>query len=68
MNEEKDGDKMSLSKIADDHITSVIMSLHWLPVQYRLQCKLLLSTFKALPCQAPMYLRELVSFYQLKYV
>ena len=46
-----------------DHITPV-MSLHWLPMQYRIQCKLLLYTFKALHGQAPIYLKEPVSFYQ----
>jgi len=40
------------------------MSLHWLPVQYRIQYKLLMYTFKALHSQALIYLAELVSFYQ----
>ena len=40
------------------------MSLHWLPVQYRIQYKLLMYNFKALHSQAPIYLAELVSFYQ----
>ena len=47
-----------------DHITPVLMSLHWLPVQFRIQYKLLLYTSKALHGQGPIYLKELVSFYQ----
>ena len=30
-----------------NHITPVLVSLHWIPVQYRIQYKLLLHNFKA---------------------
>ncbi len=43
-----------------DHITSVLASLHWLPVKYRTGFKILLLTYKALNDQAPSYLKELV--------
>jgi hypothetical protein len=36
-----------------DHITSVLINLHWLPVEYRVKFKLLLLTFKALNELAP---------------
>ena len=31
-----------------DHITPVLRKLHWLPVKYRINFKILLLTFKAL--------------------
>ena len=47
-----------------NHITPVLVSLHWIPVQYRIQYKLLLYTFKALNGLAPIYLEELINIYQ----
>jgi hypothetical protein len=46
-----------------DHITPVLKSLHWLPVVYRIQYKLLLLTFKALHGLAPSYIAELIVRY-----
>ena len=43
-----------------EHITPVLNSLHWLPVIYRSQYKILMYTFKALQGTAPQYLEELV--------
>ena len=45
-----------------DHIESYICDLHWLPVEYRIQYKILLLTYKALHPDrlAPLYLRELL--------
>ncbi len=43
-----------------DHITPVLASLHWLPVKYRIELKILLLTYKALNDQAPSYLKELI--------
>lgn len=47
-----------------DSITPVLMSLHWLPVQYRCEYKLLLYVFKALHGNAPVYLQELIKLYR----
>lgn len=47
-----------------EHITPVLMSLHWLPIQYRCQYKILLYVFKALHGKAPVYLQDLVSIYK----
>jgi hypothetical protein len=47
-----------------EHITPVLVSLHWLPVQYQIKYKILLYTFKALNNLAPVYLQELVNAYQ----
>jgi len=43
-----------------DHITPVLADLHWLPVQYRIQYKLAVLTFKVLTTQQPSYLHELI--------
>ena len=44
-----------------DHITPILMQLHWLPVHHRIVYKLLLITYKALNGQAPQYLRNLIT-------
>ena len=38
--------------------------LHWLPVQFRIQFKLIIITFKVIKGQGPMYLQELVRLQQ----
>lgn len=43
-----------------DHITPALMSLHWLPIQARVDFKVLLYVFKALSGTAPSYLTELM--------
>ena len=43
-----------------DHITPVLKELHWLPVRYRIDYKILLLTYKALNDEGPEYLRELL--------
>ncbi|KAI5629204.1 hypothetical protein C0J50_8103, partial [Silurus asotus] len=46
-----------------DHITPILSSLHWLPVKFRIDYKLLLLTYKALNGLAPMYLSSLLTCY-----
>uniref|UniRef100_A0A670IW23 Reverse transcriptase domain-containing protein n=1 Tax=Podarcis muralis TaxID=64176 RepID=A0A670IW23_PODMU len=41
-----------------DHITPVLKDLHWLPVRFRAQFKVLVLTFKALNGLGPVYLKE----------
>uniref|UniRef100_A0A670J261 Reverse transcriptase domain-containing protein n=1 Tax=Podarcis muralis TaxID=64176 RepID=A0A670J261_PODMU len=41
-----------------DHITPVLRDLHWLPVRFRAQFKVLVLTFKALNGLGPVYLKE----------
>ncbi|XP_038152993.1 uncharacterized protein LOC119791138, partial [Cyprinodon tularosa] len=43
-----------------DHITHILVSLHWLPVKSRIEFKILLLTYKALNGQAPSYIRDLI--------
>ena len=47
-----------------DHITPVLASLHWLPVNFRIQFKVLLIVFKALNGQAPSYISDLIHPHQ----
>ena len=43
-----------------DSVRDALSSLHWLPVKYRIQFKLLLLTWKSLNGEAPTYLRDLL--------
>ena len=47
-----------------DHITPVLINLHWLPIEHRVIFKLLLFTYKALHGLAPDYLANLLTFYK----
>ena len=44
-----------------DHISPVLHRLHWLPIRYRIQFKLLLLTWKSLHDMAPSYIKELLN-------
>ncbi|XP_072019637.1 uncharacterized protein [Amphiura filiformis] len=47
-----------------DHITPILRDqLHWLPIEERIQFKILLLTYKAFHGIAPPYLSELISLY-----
>ena len=46
-----------------DHITPILYSLHWLPVNFRIHFKILVLTFRALHDQAPSYISELLRPY-----
>ncbi len=43
-----------------DHISGVMCDLHWLPVKYRVQFKILLLTFKCQYGLAPGYLKDMI--------
>ena len=43
-----------------EHITPVLKSLHWLPVQQRITFKTLVLVYKAVNNLAPVYLQELI--------
>ena len=43
------------------HTTPVLCSLHWLPVKFRIDFKILLFTFKAIYGHAPGYLIDLIA-------
>ena len=42
------------------HITPILINLHWLPVRYRINFKILLLTFKAVYGMAPSYIIDLI--------
>ena len=46
--------------IGSDSVTPLLKLLHWLPVQQRIEYKLLLLTFKCLAGLAPVYLTDLM--------
>ena len=44
-----------------DHITPVLIGLHWLPVRYRVIFKILLLVYKALHANVPPYISDLLT-------
>ena len=48
------------------HITPVLCSLHWLPVKFRVDLKILLLTFKAIYGHAPDYLIDLITIKEFR--
>jgi len=47
-----------------EHITPVLITLHWLPVSFRIDFKVLLLTYKALNGTAPTYISDFLTSYQ----
>jgi hypothetical protein len=47
-----------------DHITPVLIELHWLPVKFRCEYKLLVYVLKSLHGIAPVYLQNLLTVYK----
>ena len=47
-----------------DHITPVLMQLHWLPIEQHIVYKIILVTFKALNGLAPQYIADMISYYK----
>ena len=47
-----------------DHITPVLIALHWLPIRFRVMYKLLLLTFLPIHNLAPAYITDLISIYE----
>ena len=47
-----------------DHITPVLIKLHWLPVRRRIEYKILSRTYRAIHRQAPQYLCDMLPLYQ----
>ncbi len=45
------------------HITPILRTLHWLPIKFRIDFKILLFVYKSLHDLAPMYLSELLHPY-----
>ena len=47
-----------------EHITPVLIKLHWLPIKFRIQFKVLLLVYKALNGLAPKFIKELLVPYK----
>ena len=47
-----------------DHITPVLIALHWLPIRYRIIYTVLVLTFLAIHNLAPAYIADLISAYE----
>ena len=47
-----------------DHITPILKNLHWLPVEARINFKILLITYKILNGQSTSYLAPIIQEYQ----
>lgn len=47
-----------------DHITPVLVELHWLPIKFRCQYKLIQYVYKIIQGTAPIYLQELLTLYK----
>jgi len=43
-----------------DSVTPVLISLHWLPIKYRIDFKILLFVFKSIHNETPQYLTDLL--------
>ena len=43
-----------------DHITPTLIDLHWLPIEQRIEFKILLLTFKALHGKSPAYIKDMI--------
>ena len=47
-----------------DHVTPILHTFHWLPIQLRIIFKVLLLTYKSLNGYGPIYLQDLLTLYQ----
>ena len=47
-----------------DHVTPILKNLHWLPVEKRIEFKILLITYKTIHGQSADYLKPLIEMYQ----
>ena len=55
--------KMVLGGRKSDHVTPLLISLHWLPVKARVTYKIALLAFRIIHGMAPQYLKELIELY-----
>ena len=50
--------------VRHEHITPVLVQLHWLPLTKRFQFKILTMTYKASHHNAPIYICDMLNWYQ----
>ena len=56
---------LGLSKF--EHITPALQQLHWLPIKYRIQLKIMTVVYKTVHNAAPEYICDLIESKQSKY-
>ena len=56
---------LGLSKF--EHITPALQQLHWLPIRYRIQFKIMTIVYKAVHTAAPEYICDMIESKQSKY-
>ena len=56
--------KLIFKKKKTDHVTPLLKSLHWLPIDFRVQYKINLLTYKTLHKKAPKYLENIITSYK----
>ena len=56
--------RMITKKRRRDHITPMLIKLHWLPVRRRIEYKILSLTYRVIHRQAPQYLCDMLPLYQ----
>jgi hypothetical protein len=55
--------RLILKKKKSDHISPLLISLHWLPISKRIEYKMCLLAYKCLHSSAPHYLSDLLHLY-----
>ena len=55
--------RLVLRRRSRDHVTPMLIHLHWLPVRARIDYKIAVLCFKCLKKTAPIYLQELIQPY-----
>jgi hypothetical protein len=58
--------KIILKLKRTDSTTNALLTLHWLPVPYRIEYKIILTVFKALHKMSPQYIIDLIQIKDLK--
>ena len=46
-----------------EHVTTLLVDLHWLPVERRVQCKIATTCFSVITGTAPPYMSDLLELY-----
>ena len=56
--------RLAMGLKRSDHVTLILKNLHWLPVEKRIEFKILLITYKTIHGQSADYLKPLIEMYQ----
>lgn len=56
--------RLIFKKRKKDHITPLLIDLHWLPIKFRIQHKMATLCYKCLNGSAPKYLSDLIEIYE----